>query len=314
MSDQIPSAPLAVRPAPSDKVTGGGSSEDANEGCEDGRYVTIPDLVWYYNDEPSSENRYRTGGKRLAPAVRLPYSTSFQDSWSGETTRRLKDKPPEVWGINSDSAKHIVNEKVAGNLPLPTTHWNYHVIMRQVVERYQRMKRGGLTCRNWIRVECASENWDAAAESARSAEGGALVECHPVPDPPEEQPEAEPADERNTRRGAQASQCDRAVELTTRARMTQELYDAKILYAKTTHKIEILTQSLSEGARAGYRGSWKHWGNFCRGQAHPCWLDSREERWGGDLMKFILSEHDVLGLKASTIRGKVIGIRSSPPR
>ena len=198
----------------------------------------------------------------MAPAVRLPYSTSFQDSWSEETTRRLKDNRPEVWEINSDSANQIANVKVAGNRTLPTTRWNYHVVMRQVADRYQRMRRGGPTCRNWIRLERASENWDAAAEAARSTEVGAAVGRRPVPDPSGEQREADQADERNTRCGSQAAQCDRAVELTARARMTQEQYDAKMMYAKTTHEIEILTQSLSEGTRAGYRGSWKRLVDF----------------------------------------------------
>ena len=91
--------------------------------------------------------------------------------------------------------------------------------------------------------------------------------------------------------------------MTTRSRTTQEQYDDKMMYAETTHKIEILMKSLRGGTRAGYRGSWKHWVNFCRGQSQPVWLGSREESWDGNLMNFILSGHDVSGLKASTIRG-----------
>ena len=42
------------------------------------------------------------------------------------------------------------------------------------------------------------------------------------------------------------------------------------------------------------------------------WLDSMEEGRGEVLMNFILSGHDVLGLKASTIRSKISGIRIHP--
>ena len=39
------------------------------------------------------------------------------------------------------------------------------------------------------------------------------------------------------------------------------------------------------------------------------WLDRKEERRGENLTISILREHDVLGLKASAIRSKIIGIR-----
>ena len=71
--------------------------------------------------------------------------------------------------------------------------------------------------------------------------------------------------------------------------------------AKTTHKIDILMTSLSDGARKGYIRSWKRWMSFCEGQQVPVWLDSREEGWGEALMDFIWSEHDVLGPRTEGI-------------
>ena len=61
--------------------------------------------------------------------------------------------------------------------------------------------------------------------------------------------------------------------------------------------------------KLGINGVGGNGGNFCRGQNQSVWLDSREEGWGGNLMNFILSERDVLGLRASTIRGEISGIR-----
>ena len=230
----------------------------------------------------------------MAHAAQLPASTSFQDSSSEETTERLAGKNTEVWRIHSDSAKRVANEEITGNPPLSTTHWNYHVIMRQVAERYQRMRRGGLTCRNWVGRECDAENRDAAVEAARSNEADAAAVFLPVSIPAGEQRGNDSEEEKNTRRGAQTAPWPGAVEMTTRSRTTQEQYDAKMMYAKTTHKIEILTKSLSEGTRVGYRRSWKRRVNFCRGKGHPVWLGSREESWDWNLMNFILSETDVL--------------------
>ena len=238
----------------------------------------------------------------MAPAVQLPASTSFRDSWSGEATERLAVKNTEVWRIHSDTAKSVVSEKITGNRPLSTTRWNYHVVMRQVVDWYQRMRRGGLTCRNWLRLECAAGNWDAAVEAARSNEADAVAVFRPVSEPVGEQRGNDPEEEKNTRCGAQTAPWPGAVEMTTRSRTTQEQYGAKILYAKTMRVIAILMKSLSEGARAGYRGSWKHWVNFCRWQGQPVWLDSREESWDGNLVNSILSEREVLGLKSAAIR------------
>ena len=176
--------------------------------------------------------------------------------------------------------------------------------MRQVAEWYQRMRRGGLTCRNWLRLEYAAGNWDAAVESARGSGSGAAVECHPVSNPTEGEVEEPIEDDRETRCGAQTIQRKEAFEVSTRTRTTQEQLDSKMRYAKTTHKIEILTKSLSDGTRAVYRRSWKRWVLFFRGQCRPAWLDSREERLDEHVANFILSERDVLGLKASAIRRK----------
>ena len=38
-------------------------------------------------------------------------------------------------------------------------------------------------------------------------------------------------------------------------------------------------------------------------------LDIKDEGWDEVLMNFVFSEHDLLGLKASTIRSKIGGIR-----
>ena len=58
------------------------------------------------------------------------------------------------------------------------------------------------------------------------------------------------------------------------------------------------SEGISAGAKVGYERSWKHRMGFRKGQGHPVWLDIRDESWGGNLMNFILSEHDVLGLRA----------------
>ena len=181
--------------------------------------------------------------------------------------------------------------------------------MRHVADAYQRLKRGGLAARNWFRLECAAGNWedgvDAATETRssmvavdRSTErrGPSLDYCLPV-------------GARNTRCGSPEATRVGAGEVGNRMAMAQELYGAKMRYEKTTRKIEILMNSLSSGARTGYRRSWKQRVCLCRGRNQPVWIDSREERRGETLMKFILSGHYVLGLKASTIRGGISGGR-----
>ena len=178
------------------------------------------------------------------------------------------------------------------------------------MEWCQRIRRGGFASSNWLRVEFASENWGADVEAARSAGADAVEGCHPVSNPVSDQPEEPQEKEPRTRCGARAERQHGALEVTTRTLLTQEHYDSKMRYAKTTRKIKILMQSLSAGTRVGYKRSWGHWLSFCRGQNQPVRLDSREESWDENLMNFILSEHDVLGLRDSTIRGNFSGIRA----
>ena len=111
--------------------------------------------------------------------------------------------------------------------------------------------------------------------------------------------------------GARVARDNRAVEVADRTLLTQSQYDAKLSYAITTRKMEVLMQSISTGTKTGYTRSWSQWGNFCRGKNQSVWLDSREEGCGGNLLNFILSERDVLGLRASTIRGKLVVYDSS---
>ena len=98
-----------------------------------------------------------------------------------------------------------------------------------------------------------------------------------------------------------------AVEIGRWIPLTQEMYDAKTTYAKTTRDIEVLTDSL---------GAWGGPKRLSRKLKTPDvlfpareGLGSREECWGETLMNFILIEHDVIGLMASTIRGEISGVR-----
>ena len=112
-----------------------------------------------------------------------------------------------------------------------------------------------------------------------------------------------PVETRNTRCGSQDVTRVGACDVERRMSVVQELYGAKMGYAETSRKIEILTKSLSAGTRTGYRRSWERWLCFRRGQIQPARLDSRGEFRGESLVDFILCERDVLGINASTTRG-----------
>ena len=115
------------------------------------------------------------------------------------------------------------------------------------------MGSGSLTIRYWIRLERASGKWDAAVGAAGSASGEAVAECRPSNHHSGNRIDDGQVVEKNTRCGAQATQRERAVEMKKGVRMTQELYDSKMNYARTTRKIELLMASLSTGAQGGYR-------------------------------------------------------------
>ena len=71
----------------------------------------------------------------------------------------MRRRPDEPCGLNSDSYRQIVAHDVAGNGPLPETHWAYKIMTNYAVRTYQLLKRGGLSARNWLRLECESEGW-----------------------------------------------------------------------------------------------------------------------------------------------------------
>ena len=83
--------------------------------------------------------------------------------------------------------------------------------------------------------------------------------------------------------GARVARDNHAAEVADRTLLTQSQYDEKLSYATPTHKLEVLTQSISTVAKTGYTRSWLQWGNFRRGQNQSVWLDSREEGRGETL-------------------------------
>ena len=174
--------------------------------------MTVPDISWHYEERENDMDRYRTGGKRMAPPVILLMFTSYQDSWSEEAENRAAERKIEVWGINSDSKKTLANEELTGNRPLPTTHRNYHIIWRQIMEWRQRFRRGWYASRNWLMVEFASGNWDADAGAAIAARAGAVERFHPVPNLKIDYPEDLPGGGPNARCGSRVGRRQGAAE------------------------------------------------------------------------------------------------------
>ena len=86
-----------------------------------------------------------------------------------------------------------------------------------------------------------------------------------------------PGENGNARRGSRDVMKEDACEGDRAMPLTQEMYYSKMNYAKTTHKIGILTESLSKGTRKRYRRSRKQWMSFCKGQNQSVWMDSKEE-------------------------------------
>ena len=90
--------------------------------------------------------------------------------------------------------------------------------------------------------------------------------------------------------------------------IAQEVYDSKMTYAKSTHKVDISKCSLSAGGERGICVVGNAVLPYGRGgKIRRGWIVA--ESWGGVLMNFIMGDRGILGLKASAIRIKVSGVR-----
>ena len=300
---QIPDAPRAVKRSHSGSVTSAHQDRDLPTDIPREQKM-VPDLSWMYSaGKRNDEDRYRTGGKKLDPPITPTRSTSFQDRWAEEAERRGLAAQPEVWKTVPDSKQAMVNEILTGNRDLPTTYWNYHTMWRQIFEWAQRTKRGGLTSRNWLRMEMKAEDWVGDTKSDSLSPGWLIADEVKAPaspgwnvvgSPPVRSRRryghssgnmyrpSEPESSGSRRRcGSRATQTSRAVEVGGRIFSTQYQYGEKLTYAVTTHKMEVLMQSISAATKVGYQRSWEQWVNFCNGKNQAAWMDSREEGWGG---------------------------------
>ena len=181
---QISDAPRAVkRPQVGSETSAHQERDHSNDIPRE--QMTVPDLRWMYPPSTGvNEDRYRTGGKRLAPPITLTRSTSFQDRWAEEAEKRGIVAKPEVWKTVSDSKRVVVNEMLTGNRALPVIHWNYHTMWRQVIEWCQRTRRGGFASRNWLRMEFKTEDWEDDKQSDPLSPGWLIADEVKAPSSP----------------------------------------------------------------------------------------------------------------------------------
>ena len=116
-TDQVPGAPGEVAVSTRLHITGGKEREDDDEEENCPRSVTVPDLQTCYAKEFPRESGYRAGGKRLAPEIQLPQTTSRNDNWLTANETRRNRGTWEHWRTQSDSELRPVDEQIAGNRP-----------------------------------------------------------------------------------------------------------------------------------------------------------------------------------------------------
>lgn len=158
--------------------------------------------------------------------------------------------------------------------------------MNYAIQTYQMLKRGWLTARNWLRLECKSEGGESPStsptvedswEEVGSDSAIAILGDSPLDD---FHPGGELKDWKrfpSKMCGSVDSTGGSARETSNRLTITQESYDAKMHYAKTTRKIDISTNSLIVVTRASYRRSYRRRPTFCEGQDLPAWMNSQED-------------------------------------
>ena len=224
------------------------------------------------------------GGLNYPRPRNRPRTTSRHDTWSGGETARAESKEIVPCGINSDAATQLADGRITGYRALPAPRRMYHTMMMRAIRMYQMLKRCGFSARNWPRLQCVSGNWGEADNRPSPTRGSEAGEYLPVEHQVSAAGERLPVEHWDTRRGAHDATHGEAFEVDRRHLISQEVFYSKMKYAKTTHKIDILTESLIDGTRRGYRRSWWRWMSFCRGHNLSVWMGSKEGRWGENLM------------------------------
>ena len=143
--------------------------------------------------------------------------------------------------VGSDSSSADIDPQITGHDPLPGALGVYRLMMTHDVCTYRLLNIGGLTSRNWIRLECISENWQPREEPPLVAEvweiagmDSSMADHHPV-------------DDQTRRCGGKGADKLTAQETHGRLIITQEVYGAKTKYDKATRKIDIPVTPLGGG-------------------------------------------------------------------
>ena len=192
--------------------------------------------------------------------------------------------------MRSDSALQAVSARLTGNRAMPIAHRVYHAAMRKAMQTYQNSKRGGLSARNWLRLECAPGDWERETAQPPPPEDLSTVEeCLTVYISSSSSLASHPGEVREATCGAhgRGGIFDSAEEAVGRMRMRQAIYYSKTTYSKATRKVDILMGSASEGARKGYLRRCGHLISFFQWRQVSIWIDSRVGIWGGGVMNFI---------------------------
>lgn len=127
--------------------------------------------------------------------------------------------------------------------------------MRNAAQTFQILEIGGLTDRNWLRMEIKSEDWKREAPEKEKRVCEIVVGSLPV--------DLSPSSAMVGRPGEGGILCAAHTDsgemenapMKSRAGMhlAHDVYGSKMAYAKTTHDVEIPTSSLSGGTSNGIR-------------------------------------------------------------
>ena len=136
----------------------GGTQETDGDKNDNPFGETCPALGKMYAGQPPEQDRYRTGGRQIAPEVKLAQTTSWKEHWSEAADLRISGKSKVKRGDQSGSALQVVDGRLKGCRPLPLTRELYLDTRRRAIQTSQTLTRGGSTDRNWLRMEIKSED------------------------------------------------------------------------------------------------------------------------------------------------------------
>ena len=239
---------------------------------------------------------------------------------------RLEYGPPlyAKWESLTDTATTLYEQEITGNASLPETKEKWRKEMDLLRDRLQRLRLGGIGCKNLNRVYLCNgdEEFRANIRMTLSYPDHAgrpnLLTSNSISPSGEIDSRCggkseDPSSSSSKTERSQLGMAQPSVEKKTRKENTglgaQDSLNSLVGKVLVDETIKLLLSSLAPATQTSYLRGWKFRTEFCETRGRSPWIDMTIPDWDHELLVFLTWEHIVMKIGSSALTTRFCALK-----